>query len=75
MKLYVLERKEYDYDEVASLAILARDENEARMIAFQHVIERCQEYYAREFLDPEASTCKSVEGDKPGVVLEHFLYG
>ena len=72
MNLYLLRRKEVDYDEFDAHLIRASSENRAREIASRH--SRHEPSY--EWLDPVASTCECVEVDGiEGVVLSSFLAG
>ena len=49
MKLWLIERKHYDYDEFVSCVILAKTENEAREIAKKKFNDKL---YLNEWLDP-----------------------
>lgn len=86
LKLYLLERNDWDYDETVSLVVLARNDNEARIVAATWMalpehpeimpdIPNEYEGVIKELLDPTMSTCKLIEADEAKFVHRHIHHG
>jgi hypothetical protein len=86
MKLWELELNDWDYDDVISCVVLARSEDEARETAAKWAETPDEdghepggsrpEIVARDYRDPERSTCVVVEWSaEPRVVHWHRRHG
>lgn len=74
MKLWLLKRNEYSYDETESYVICAKTEDKARKLAKK---DHCKTegFPADEWTDPTKSTCEEVSLEKPKIIHSQFNNG
>ena len=73
LNVYLLEQIDFGYDDVAAVAVVAKDEQQARKVAHDGA-----GYLARSidlFLDPAAVTCKEIDLSEPGMILYDYNDG
>ena len=74
MKLWLLDRHDWGYDQTVACVVIAENEEEARQMAEDEARYDGEE--PGKFLDPAESSCDEVRlADGPKVVLEHFHAG
>lgn len=79
LRIWHLDRIDYEHDEYISICVIATNEQEARMLAYQHFqSDPDMEYelhYSNEWLDPEKAEVKKAKEIEKGVVKAYLLHG
>jgi len=73
MKLFVIIRHCFDYDEMVSVAVLAKSEQDARKLVFDSNPRGDQDQ--NDWLDELKSDCVEISMKKSMIVLENFRAG
>lgn len=75
MKVFVVERNDWNYDDDVAIAVFAENEEEARQEAYNNRDNHEWDEYYADFLDPALSSCEELDTSKPGVILVYDIRG